>query len=59
MSDNLSFQDLYADSIASIGKSDKISDATSAKIKMLQDQKDFEKEIELSYLFTPRQTTKN
>jgi LacI family transcriptional regulator len=27
--------------------------------KMLQDQKDFEKEIELSYLFTPRQTTKN
>ena len=22
-------------------------------------QKDFEKEIELSYLFTPRQTTKN
>jgi LacI family transcriptional regulator len=27
--------------------------------KMLQDQKDFEKEIELSYLFTPRRTTKN
>jgi LacI family transcriptional regulator len=27
--------------------------------KMLQEQKDFEKEIELSYLFTPRRTTKN
>ncbi|MBR4456701.1 MAG: LacI family DNA-binding transcriptional regulator [Solobacterium sp.] len=27
--------------------------------KMLQEQKDFEKEIELSYLFTPRETTKN
>ena len=40
MSDNLSFQDLYADSIASIGKSDKISEATRAKIRMLQDQKD-------------------
>ena len=40
MSDNLSFQDLYADSIACIGKSDKISEATRAKIKMLQDQKD-------------------
>ena len=40
MSDNLSFQDLYADSIASIGKSDKISEATRAKIKILQDQRD-------------------
>ena len=40
MTDNLSFQDLYADSIACIGKSDKISEATRAKIKMLQDQKD-------------------
>ena len=40
MSDNLSFQDLYADSIASIGKSDKISEATRAKIRILQDQKD-------------------
>ena len=27
--------------------------------KMLQEQNDFEREIELSYLFTPRQTTKN
>lgn len=27
--------------------------------KMLQDQDDFEREIELSYLFTPRKTTKN
>ena len=40
MSDNLSFQDLYADSIASIGKSDKISEATKAKIRMLHEQKD-------------------
>ena len=40
MSDNLSFQDLYADSLASIGKSDKISEATRAKIKIIQDQKD-------------------
>ncbi len=27
--------------------------------KMLQEQSDFDREIELSYLFTPRQTTKN
>ena len=27
--------------------------------KMLQEQNDFDREIELSYLFTPRQTTKN
>lgn len=40
MTDNLSFQDLYADSVACIGKSDKISDATQAKIKMIRDQKD-------------------
>lgn len=40
MSYILSFQDLYADSLASIGKSDKISEATMAKIKMLQAQKD-------------------
>ena len=40
MSDNLSFQDLYADSVACIGKSDKISEATKAKIRMLQEQKD-------------------
>lgn len=40
MSDNLSLQDLYADSIASIGKSDKVSEATGKKIKMLQEQKD-------------------
>ena len=40
MSDNLSFQDLFADSVACIGKSDKISEATKAKIRMLQEQKD-------------------
>ena len=40
MSDNLSFQDLYADSVASIGKSDKISEATRTKIRMLQEQRD-------------------
>lgn len=40
MSYILSFQDLYADSLASIGRSDKISEATRAKIKMLQAQKD-------------------
>ena len=40
MSYILSFQDLYADSLASIGRSDKISEATMAKIKMLQAQKD-------------------
>ena len=40
MSDNLSFQDLYADSVASIGKSDKISEATKAKIRMLQAERD-------------------
>ena len=40
MSDNLSFQDLYADSVASIGKSDKISEPTRAKIKILRDQRD-------------------
>ncbi|MCQ2473127.1 MAG: dNTP triphosphohydrolase [Saccharofermentans sp.] len=40
MSENLSFQDLYADSLACIGKSDKISEATSSKIKILQDQRD-------------------
>ena len=40
MSYNFSFQDLYADSLACIGKSDKISEATSSKIKILQDQRD-------------------
>lgn len=40
MSDNLSFQDLYADSVASIGKSDKISGATLAKVRMLQAERD-------------------
>ena len=40
MTDNLSFQDLYADSVASIGKSDKISEATRTKIRMLQKEKD-------------------
>ncbi len=40
MSDNLSFQDIYADSVASIGKSDKISEATRAKVRMLQEQRD-------------------
>ena len=43
MSDNLSFQDLYADSVACLGKSDKISEATRAKIKMLQEQKSVKK----------------
>ena len=40
MSDNISFLDLYADSVASIGKSDKISEPSRAKIKMLQEQRD-------------------
>jgi dGTPase len=40
MSDNISFLDLYADSVASIGKSDKISEPSRAKIKMLQAQRD-------------------
>ena len=40
MSDNLSFHDLYADSVASIGKSDKISEVTRAKIRMLHDERD-------------------
>ena len=40
MSDNISFQDLYEDSLVSIGKSDKISEPTRAKIRMLQDQRD-------------------
>lgn len=40
MSDNLSFLDLYADSLASIGKSDRISEPTRAKIRLLQAQKD-------------------
>ena len=40
MSDNLSFQDLYADSVASIGRSDKISEATRAKVRMLHAERD-------------------
>jgi len=40
MTDNLSFQDLYADSVACLGNSDRISEATRAKIRLLRDQKD-------------------
>ena len=49
MSDNLSFQDLYADSVACIGKSDKISEATKAKIRMLQEQKDKKQAVIADY----------
>ena len=40
MSENYSFQDLYEDSLLSIGKSDKISEPTRAKIRLLQAQRD-------------------